>query len=140
LFVNKKSFFIDNSTYTKTDVAALKISSLSETQKKIVIVLKHWKQVNNLPMSSHLLENLVLDAYAYNQSRIPKKFTKKVIMVLKHIAENLNISVIRSIENTNNILTNISEGSKKEIINACAKAIEEYEYQPNSIVDTFCIE
>lgn len=137
LFVNRKSFFTDNSSYTKTDIAALRSSSLSETQKKIVIVLKHWKQVNNLPMSSHLLENLVLDAYAYHRSGIPKKFTKKLIMVLKHIAENLDVAVIRSIENTNNILTNISGESKKEIIDACLKAIEDYEYQPNSIIDTF---
>lgn len=55
-------------------------------------------------------------------------------MVLKHIAKNLDVAVIRSIENTNNILTNICEQSKREIIDACQQAIDEYKYQPNSIV------
>ncbi len=137
LYLNDNSLLGNGSSYTKTDIHALKSLKQSETQKKIVVVLKHWKQSNSLPLSSHLLENLVLDAYLYNQNRIPQKFTKKVIMVLKHIADNLDVAVIRSIENTNNILTNISGENKTIIINACIEAIEEYEYHPNSIIETF---
>ena len=58
-------------------------------------------------------------------------------MVLKHIANNLDIAVIRSIENTNNIITNIPESSKTEIIDACKALIDDCEYQPNSIIDAF---
>lgn len=135
LFVNDKSFFSDHSSYTKTNIQALKSIRLTETQKRIVLILKQWKKSISLPLSSHLLENLVLDAYQYNRFRIPQLFTHKVIMVLRHIANNLDVAVIRSIENTNNILTNISEQSKREIIDACQKAIDDYEYQPNSIVE-----
>jgi hypothetical protein len=137
LYVNDSNFWKDNSTYTKTDFHALNIIRLSEVQKRIVIILKHWKNKNNLPLSSHLLENLVLDAYEMNRYRIPRNLTGKIIMVLKHIAENLDVAVIRSVENTNNILTDISAESKTAIIDACIKAIQDYEYQPNSILDTF---
>lgn len=137
LFINDKSFFSDNSSYTKTDIHALTKNRLTETQKRIVIILKQWKKSNNLPLSSHLLENLVLDAYQYSSYRIPRLFTQKVIMVLRHIANKLDVAVIRSVENTNNILTNISEQSKEEIINACQKTIDDYKYQPNSIVEIF---
>ncbi|MBL7933518.1 MAG: hypothetical protein JNL60_16555 [Bacteroidia bacterium] len=137
---NKTSgyLFLNDSTrpsYTKTDVHALKSLKLTDTQKKIVVVLKHWKTKNNLPLSSYLLENLVIDAYHYNE--VPRKFTKKVIMVLEHIHNNLDVAVIKSIENSNNVLTNISDSKKAEIVAACKKAIEDYEYQPNSVLDTF---
>ncbi len=137
LYVNDSNFWKDNSTYTKTDFHALNSIRLSEAQKKIVIILKHWKSKNNLPLSSHLLESLVLDAYEMNRYRLPGNLTEKVIMVLRHIADNLDVAVIRSIENTNNVLTNISSESKTVIIDACINAIQDYEYQPNSILDMF---
>lgn len=137
LFVNDSTFWKDNSSYTKTDFHALNSIRLTEVQRKIIIILKHWKNKNNLPLSSHLLENLVLDAYDVNRYRMPRNLTGKIIMVLRHITQNLDVAVIRSIENTNNILTNISAESKAVIVNACIKALEDYEYQPNSIIDNF---
>ena len=135
LYVNDKSLWSDNSTHTKTDINELSKTRLSKMQKDILIVLKTWKLKKNLPLSSHLLKHLVLDAYAYTKNR-PKSITKKIIMVLRHIAKNLEVAVIRGRENTNNILTNISKEDKKIIIDACVKTIQEYEYQPNSIVHT----
>ncbi|HTN07610.1 hypothetical protein [Agriterribacter sp.] len=137
LYVNDYNFWKDNSSYTKTDFHALNSIRLSEVQKRIVIILKHWKSKNNLPLSSHLLENPVLDAYKMNRYRIPGNLTGKIIMVLKHIAENLDVAVIKSIENTNNVLTDISVESKAAIIDACIKVVLDYEYQPNSLFDTF---
>lgn len=124
-----------NPSYTKTDIHTLKSFRLTETQKKIVLILKHWKTKNDLPLSSYLLENLVKDAYLRNS--VPRAFTKKIIMVLQHIADNLDVAVIRSVENTNNILTDISDSKKTEIINASKKAIEDYQYQPNSVQEIF---
>jgi hypothetical protein len=131
LFVNDPY----NPTYTKTDVHALKSFKLTETQKKIVVVLKHWKNRHNLPLSYHLLQNVVVDAYDRNV--VPKKFTKKVMMVLAHVRDNMDTAVIRSVENTNNVLTDFSDCKKIEIIQACKKTIEDYEYQPNSVVNLF---
>lgn len=128
----------DNPSYTKTDIHALKSLKLTETQKKIVVVLKHWKQKYDLPLSSHLLQNFVIDAYKRNY--VPKKFTEKVMMVLEHIRDNMDVAVIRSIENTNNILTDISASKKAEVVKACKAVIEDYEYQPNSVMDIFEVE
>lgn len=132
LHVRKQTIWGEKSTYTKTDVHALNSIHLTKTQKDILIVLKEWRNKNMLPLNSHLLQNLILDAYLYNQ--VPRGLTKKVVMVLQHIADKLNIAVIRSIENTNNVLTDISPENKSIIIRACKDAIEDYKYQPNSIV------
>lgn len=137
LFVNDSGIWTDNSSYTKTDFHLLNSVRLTEAQKRIIVIIKHWKVKNNLPLSSYLLENLVLDAYEVNRNRIPKKLSGKIIMVLRHIADNLDIAYIRSVENTNNVLTNIPAASKAIIIDACVKAVQEYEYQPNSIIQNF---
>jgi hypothetical protein len=135
LFLKKKSFLTDDSSFTKTDIYALNNTALTKTQKDIVVILKNWKLKNELPLSSHLLVNLVQDAYEYNEGRIPRGLTKKTVMVLQHIADNLRVAVIRSVENSNNVITNIPEENKDAIINACEQAIEDYKYQPNSIVE-----
>lgn len=136
LHVSKKSFFGDNSTYTKADIHELTNIKLTPT-KKILILLKAWKRKNALPIRSHLLQQLILDAYEYNS--VPKSFTKKVAMVIQHIADNLDIAVIRSVENTNNVLTNIPQEDKNIVINASRKATEDYKYQPNSIIGSLSI-
>lgn len=130
------AFFGKSYTHRKTDFTILNTVKLSDTQKRIVVLLKHWKETKDIPIGSHLLESLVLDAYKYS-SFIPKGFTKKVIMVLKHIANKLDIAVIRGRENSNNILTNIPEDRKAQIIQACKETIDEYDYQPNSVANMF---
>ncbi|MBD77335.1 MAG: hypothetical protein CL840_00175 [Crocinitomicaceae bacterium] len=127
-----------NPTYTKTDIQALNSLRLTETQKKIVVALKHWKTKHRIPLNSHLLQNLVLDAYQRNS--VPEKFTSKIMMVLRHIRDKMDVAVIRSVENTNNVLTDISDRKKAQIVRACRKTIEEYEYQPNSVTEIFEIE
>lgn len=120
-------------SYTKTDLDILNGLHLTETQKRIIIVLKHWKQMNQVPLSSHLLQQFVIDAYLRNS--VPRGFTDKVLMVLKHIRDHIGHSVIRGKENSNNILTEMPDGKKARIIKACSRAISEYEYHPNSLAD-----
>jgi hypothetical protein len=74
-----------------------------------------------------------------NMYIVPKNFTKKIIMVLRYIADNLEAIEITSPENTNNVLTNIPDQYKTIIVDACKKTVEEFEYQPNSILDTFAV-
>jgi hypothetical protein len=133
LYVNNNGLF-QKPSYTKTNPNLLKGVALSETQKNILILLKDWKIKESLPVSSHLLQNLILDAYDYNRNCIPRNFARKVVMVLRHIADNINIAYIRSIENSNNVLTDIPAEDKRIIADACRKVVDEYEYQPNSIL------
>jgi hypothetical protein len=131
LYVNDAN----NPTYTKTDIHSLKNFKLTETQKKIIVALKYWKSKNDLPLSSHLLQNFVRKAYSHRY--IPNKFTDKLMVVMAYIKDNIQDGVVRSIENTNNILTNIPESAKVEIFTACKDVIEDFEYQPNSIQRNF---
>jgi hypothetical protein len=137
LYVNNNSIF-GKSSFTKTDVHALNSIRLTETQKKIIIVFKNWKSRKNLPLSSHLLQCLVLNAYKYNRNYIPKSFSQKLIMVAQYIFDHIETTNIRSIENTNNIITDIPGSEKNAIRQACQEIIEDYQYQSNSIVDHFC--
>jgi hypothetical protein len=136
LSVYEDSLWGVRSTYTKTDIHLLNAQKLSPTQQNLVVLLKEWKHRKQVPLPSHLLENLVLDAYQYNRGRIPRKLTDKLVIVFDYVGENLNRIVIRSVENTNNILTDISDVDKSAIINACKAAVDDFNYQKNSIVDT----
>lgn len=137
-YVYKKSrdLFSTNS-YQKTDAFLLSKERLSKPQKEILVALKNWKRKQDVPISSHLLQNLIRDAYAYNVNRIPYGLTSKIIMVLSHIKDNIDSIYLTSIENTNNVITNIPDSDKAIIRDACKKIIEDYNYQPNSIVDNF---
>ncbi len=136
LSVIKSSFLFEEYSHQKTNIRLLNKVKLSTTQKQIVLLLKHWKDKNDIPLGSHLLENLVLDAYE-TSSYIPKGFTEKVIMVLRHIAENLDVAVIRGIENSNNIITNIDASKKEQIMTACSDIVGEYQHHPNAIKQLF---
>ncbi len=126
-----------SNTYQKTDPYLLSKEKLSKTQKEIIVALKNWKIKQGVPINSHLLQNLVKDAYLYNLNRIPYGLTRKIIMVLYHIKDNIDSIQLTSVENTNNIITNIPYSDKAIIRDACKKLIDDYNYQPNSIVDNF---
>jgi hypothetical protein len=138
LYVNRKSFLTNNSTIQKTDLAKLKKNNFSDAQRRIIVLLKDWRIRYGLSLPSHFLEYLVKDAYQFNKGLIPKTIEKKMILILKHMAERLHVIYIRGDENTNNIISNSIDISEKElIIDACKSAIRQYEYQPNSLVKSF---
>jgi len=55
-------------------------------------------------------------------------------MVLEYIQNNIEDITVSSIENTNNILTAISDSDKWNIAKRCGDIVEDYRYQPNSII------
>ncbi len=134
LYVNNKGLFT-KPTFTKTDISLQASIRLTPTQKKVVMMLKKWKGDNNVPISSYLIELFVVKAFEKNYP--PKKLTGKLLMVLEFIAENIHTIRLVSPENTNNIVSDISEGDKNIIQRKALKVIEEYEYHPNTIRDFF---
>ena len=130
--VNKGMF--EATSRAKTDVQLLSNIRLSETQKKILVILKDWKLKAEIPISSHLLQYLILEASKANRGYIPSRFAEKIIMVICFIEENLSSIRLHSVENTNNVLTNIPLSKKEEIIQACGNVIEDFQYQPNSVL------
>ena len=136
LFVNKDSLFQKNS-FTRTDISSLKGITLTSEQQRIHIALKTWKRNFDIPISSHLTKMLLLDAYNTNKGKIPRDFTKKLLMVVLHIRNEIHFKRIVSVENTNNVLTDMSDSRKNKISKSCDKVLDEYEYQPNSILHYF---
>jgi hypothetical protein len=134
LYVNDKSLF-GSPSYTKTNFAALQQIKLTDTQKKLCIILKSWKAKYDLPLRSYLIQLIIVESYRSAQT-IPRQFTKKVIMVMQYIVDHLDNSVIRGIENSNNILSAIPAQDKERIIDAAESMLSEFEYQNNSIVET----
>lgn len=133
IYVKPDGLF-EKASYKKTDVNLISKIRLTDTQKRLLLSLKLWKAMNEIPIKSHLLQYLILEAYRSNYGFVPTGFTAKVIMVMKFIVKYFDSLVIRGIENSNNILTEIPSADKSEIVKACRRIIEEYEYQPNSII------
>ncbi len=137
LFVNRQGIF-ETHGRTKTDVQLLKSIKLTDTQRHILIVLKHLRNVKEMPISSPLLQMLIRYTYEAYRGEMPKRFTKKVLLVLQYIADNIESIVVKSPENTNNILTkDISSSDKALIRRICLEVINDFQYQPNSIIDHF---
>ncbi len=80
---------------------------------------------------------LILDAFEFNKGNVPRDFTKKILMTITYIEENIMYRRITSIENTNNVLTAFDESDKIYIKNECKKILIDYNYQPNSILKYF---
>lgn len=134
LCLNKSGLF-ETPGRTKTDVSLLKQCSLTETQKKILVTLKFLKHKKGLPISSTLLQLLITNCYKAYRGEIPTSFTKKIILVLQYIADNIETISIRSLENTNNVLTDYMSNSEKNAIRIqCETIVNDYHYQPNSIL------
>lgn len=139
LYVNNNSFFKDDS-YTKTDIISLKSINLTPIQQKILIALKNWKKEYSIPISSHLLKILIIDAFEFNKENISRGLTEKLIMVITYIGNNIMYKRVISVENTNNVLTDFAESDKIRIKKECEKILEDFEYQPNSILEYFDFE
>ena len=136
LYINSNSIF-GNDSYTKTDISSLKSIRLSPVQQKLLMSFKNWKQKFSIPISSHLLRLLILDAYDWNKGNVPRDFTKNILMVIHHIKDNIMDRKIVSVENTNNVLTDMSNSDKRLIKRACESIINDFIYQPNTILAYF---
>lgn len=132
LFVNERGLFT-SPTFTKTDISLQASVRLTQTQKKIIMILKKWKEDNQLPMSSYMIQLLVLKAFDRNKDHLPRKLTDKLLMTLQFIADNIRSIRLLSIENSNNDVNNNSDYNRNVIRKEALKIIEEYEYHPNTI-------
>jgi len=139
LYVNNKGLF-SRPTITKTDIPLQASVRLTQTQKKIILVLKKWKADNNVPISSYMIQLFVTKAYEKNRNIIPSKLTNKLLMVLEYIGENIHTIRLVSTENTNNVVSNIPESSKDLIRKKALEVVNEYQYHPNTIQTYFVLD
>ena len=87
-----------------------------------------------MPYRAHLLKRLILDNYKAYRGEIPKSLTDKLILALRFIANNIEGIYLTSIENTNNVVSNIPTRDKAEIKRISQMIVNDYDYQPNSIL------
>lgn len=139
LYVKRKNWFSEPS-YTKTDVGLQATEKLTPTHKKLIMILKKWKNDNGVPISSYMIQIFVLRAYMTNKHHIPKKLTDKLLMVVEFIYWNIDIARLVSIENTNNVVNDISDSDKATIKREMKRIMERVEYQPNSIQNIFSLD
>lgn len=138
MYVKADNVF-SSSSYTKTDIGLQAAEKISPTQKKLIIALKKWRDDFSVPMSSYMIQLLVLRAYYANKYSIPRNLTDKLIMVVEFIRDNIEGIRLTSIENTNNNVNDIPDGEKQTIASEAKKMLEEIEYNPNYIKDFFII-
>ncbi len=136
LHKRKRSLLGTQTTFTKTNIPLIKAQRLSTAQQNLVVLLKKWREEEDLTIKGNLIEVLVRKAYTHNIGRVPRRVDKKLAMVWQYIVDNLETVTIRGVENTNNILTDIPAAEKAAVIAAAKSAVEDYRYQPNSIVGT----
>lgn len=119
---------------TKTDPYKLSAQELGRSQKNILVLMKHWKMENDLPLSSVLLERLIKNAYKQSKGRLPNTDVGKLLMVLKYVADRIDRLTVHGVENKSNILTNLSVWERTRIACSCKKLLYCYENDP----ETFC--
>ncbi|MBL0033616.1 MAG: hypothetical protein IPP27_16125 [Bacteroidetes bacterium] len=118
--------------YTKTDIQLQASDFLTPAMKKVIIILKNETD-KNIPMSSYMIQVFVQEAFSKNCHFIPVGFTQKVMMVLKHIKENIYTSKLTSIENSNNHLNTLSVIEKDQVFDSIKSLLDEYDYHPNTL-------
>ncbi|WP_439585387.1 hypothetical protein [Dyadobacter bucti] len=127
LHINDERIFLYTKSYTKTNPKKTIGRKLGANQQKVLLLLKNWKKYSGIPLSSHLLEYLLRNAYLKNKGALPGGISGKVAMVLQYTINNLENRVIRGNENSNNVLTNIPDSDKSLIMEACENLLAEYQ-------------
>lgn len=136
-YIHVRGNWLTPGTRMKTDVLLQIGMSLSPVQQKLVLLVKKWKNDLQLPISSHLITYIVLDLYACNRGQMYGTLADKLIRLMEHIENYIETMRLTTIENSNNVLTDIAWEDKQQIRSACKKVLDDYAYQPNSLVKHF---
>ncbi len=136
-YIHVRGNWLTPGSRMKTDVLLQNGISLSPVQQKLVLLVKKWKNDLQLPISSHLITYVVLDLYACNRGQMHGTLADKLIRLMEHIESYIETMRLTTIENSNNVLTDIAWEDKQLIRSACKKVLDDYAYQPNSLVEHF---
>lgn len=85
-----------------------------EDKKKVIRLLKIFKDDNELPLKSVLIKEFTKKAF--DKNKVPKSFTEKLLMTLEFIKDNIRTTIIKSPDNPNIILSDVLNKRQKEKI------------------------
>ncbi len=123
----------------KTNVGVQKkaTTNLPEARRTIKL-LKSYRDKNNLPISSVVLEQCVCDALSDNKYGVSFSDTENLLNSMLHVARKIDQENIIDIANTNNNLLKKMSGGEKTFISALLeKDIERIEINPRYIKEIF---
>lgn len=136
-YIHVRGDLFTSASRMKTDVLMQNKMKISPVQEKLILLVKKWKSEMQLPLSSHLVTYLVLDLYECYRGQMKGTLANKLICLVEHIEQYIDNMRLTTIENSNNVLTDISQLDKQLIRQACRIVLDDYEYQPNSLVRHF---
>jgi hypothetical protein len=132
LHVTSNGIF-SNGSFTKTNIEQQLSLKFSAPQKNVIKILKQWRTNNDIPISSYMIQLLVHEAYNCNYGNIPSDLIGKLTMVIQFIHDNIHTIKLVGIENSNNVISNISISDKELIYKKAKHFLDEIEYHPNTI-------
>jgi hypothetical protein len=138
IYVSNTSLF-GQSTFKKINSdKQLKSLNFSTQEKKIIKLLKVWKNENEVNIKSIYLELLVKKAFTYG--RISRNINRSLLDVLNYIAENIHLLRVVDPANTNNIISEtLTYHEKISLSNYCFDMIDKIIKDKRNIIDYFPI-
>ena len=136
IFVNSASFFTQPSFRKINTRKQLKVLNFTHKERKIIKLLKIWKNENNINLKSIYLELLVKKAFEH---KIPSRNIDKCLLdVLNYIANNISKLRIVDPANSNNIISDtLTYGEKIAVRDSCFDMISEIKKDKRNIIDFF---
>lgn len=136
IYVNDTSLF-GQPTFKKINPRKqLRVLNFTNQEKKVVRLLKMWKNENNIDIKSIYLELLV--KRAFQDGTLSRNIDKCLLGVLNYIGKNAHKIRIIDPANSNNIISDtISYDEKISLSNYCLDMISEIKKDKRNIIDYF---
>lgn len=134
--VNDTSLF-GQSTFKKINPSKqLKVLNFTNKERKVVKLLKMWKNENDIDIKSIYLELLVKKAF--QNETLSRNIDKCLLEVLNYIGENIHRIRVIDPANSNNIISDtISYDEKVLLSNYCLDMISKIKKDKINIIDYF---
>ncbi|WP_111308026.1 hypothetical protein [Confluentibacter sediminis] len=136
IYVNETSLF-GQSTFKKINPSKqLRVLNFTNQERKVVKLLKMWKNENDIDIKSIYLELLVKKAF--QNGTLPRNIDKCLLEVLNYLGENIHKIRIIDPANSNNIISDtISYDEKVSLGNYCLDMISKIKKDRRNIIDYF---
>lgn len=141
VYFNDNQWGFSKGTYTQTNIQA-QIDNIKgkENARKVIRLLKRWKNSNNEPYKSFLLELATIKAF--DNEDITGNLWEKLKSVMEYLKENIskeNFKLIDPGNSNNNILSSIESWEKTNLANKLGLIIDRIEDNSENIKTYFPI-
>lgn len=137
---NKGDAFIisnNNGSIKKINYSAHRqVFSFTDKQKKLIKLLKIWKEENQIDIPSIYLE--LMAKKAFEKIQFPRGLRNSLLRLIEYLADNIVSTKLIDPANSNNIISNvISDNKKISIQEKCYKMLNNIEKDERNFLDYF---